>query len=704
MTLFNKYLHPANFAFAHRCDGETLMVGNRVVQLRVAHGQGIHHLEVVDARLWPNDHRCEALLMPAAELNEPALPGGLMLSADAGMQLHDERPAPLLAAADGEWFGLCGRRWIFRFALQADMQFYGLGEKHVAFQRPRRAYQFRNSDVWADHPLSRVAEGDYDPDYLSVPYLIIKQRDTYIGLLVDAAYPAQITLGATAGEAMPPGPRRDAPPAIILGASGGRPSLYILYGPSLAALTRRFQRLVGTTPLPPLWALGYHQCRWGYRGHDDLVALAEQFRRHRFPVDALWLDIDYMDAYRVFTFHPDHLPRPLETTTALARSGLRVVPIIDPGIKAEPGYTVYDSGQAQEVFCRNPQGQAFTGMAWPGQVVFPDFSLPATGPWWGNEVNKLLAAGFEGFWLDMNEPSTGPVDDRDMLFQQGQAPHDAYHNSYGRLMARATRQAMLAAYPDRRPFLLSRAGCTGSQRYCAHWTGDNYSNYNHLRRAIGKSVNLALSGIPFNGPDVGGFGGDCDEKLLVAWFKAGFLFPFFRNHTMRDSRAQEPWAYSAEALATMRHYVRLRYRLLPYLYNLFIDQEERGEAILRPLFYDFDDTRAIAFGAIDDQFMVGPAILQAPFVQEKRLSREVALPPCRWYRADTGTWVSGDRHLRVRRNAGSTPLFLRQGSIVPFQMSACTDNQSDLNRIGLLCCLSPGFRGQARYRYRTDDG
>ncbi|MDT8288034.1 MAG: glycoside hydrolase family 31 protein, partial [Elusimicrobiales bacterium] len=361
--------------------------------------------------------------------------------------------------------------------------------------------------------------------------------------------------------------------------------------------------------------------------------------------------------------------------------GLRVVPILDPGIKRERGYPVFDSGLAEGVFCRNTAGSLFTGMVWPGRTVFPDFMRPAARKWWAGHARRFFDLGFEGAWLDMNDPSTGTIDCRDMRFDRGRRPHAAGHNTYALLMARATRQGLLEAHPGRRPFLLSRSGSTGSQRFCAHWSGDNFSTYRHLRRSIGKALNLALSGIAFNGADVGGFGGDCSEALLIDWFKAAFLMPFFRNHTMRGSRAQEPWAYSRKALAILRRFVRLRYTLMPYLYNLFIDHEERGEAILRPLFHDFPDTAALPLGRVDDQFMVGPAIMQAPFVHARGGWREVVLPESRWLRADNGKWVKGARRIRVRRQPQATPLFVRDGSLVPFQPGRRTSNRKDLNRI-----------------------
>jgi alpha-glucosidase len=703
-TSFTKYPHPANFAFADRYDRGTLRVAGRALHATATDvGKGIHRIQVAHGRLWPENKEGSRHLTRATGGN-----GGhgtrLELSEAAGLRLSTARGKVLLEADAGGWFGLSGRRWLFRFRQQPDMQFYGLGEKHTSFERSGRSYWFWNSDAWADHSFERVRDGDYDPDYISIPYLVIKQRNAYIGLLLDSVYPSWIALGAHAAAAGAFGALRETAAEIVLGGTGGAPSLTILQAPSLAALTRRFQRLTGTAPLPPLWSLGYHQSRWGYRSAADLVELADRFEQHRFPADGLWLDIDYMDGYRVFTIDPHALPRPAATIAALRQRGFRVVPILDPGVKQEAGYRIFDDGRARDVFCRNTAGGLFTGLVWPGRTVFPDFVRSGVRRWWAGHARRFFALGFEGAWLDMNDPSTGDVDARDMRFDRGRLPHAAGRNAYALLMARATRDGLRAAHPDRRPFLLSRSGSTGAQRYCAHWTGDNFSTYGHLRRSIGKALNLALSGLAFNGADVGGFGGDCSEALAVDWFKAAFLMPFLRNHTMRGSRPQEPWAYSRRALAIIRRFVRLRYTLLPYLYNLFCDHAERGEAILRPLFYDFPDTADLPLGGIDDQFMVGPALMQAPFVEEDGPMRDVVLPEVRWLRADTGQWQPGGQRLRVRRQVETTPLFVRDGSLVSFQPGRRITNRTDLNHIGLLCCLSPGFDGQARCVHNADDG
>ncbi|MCF8050961.1 MAG: hypothetical protein K9L59_06965 [Desulfobacterales bacterium] len=702
MYLFTKYFHPANFVFADRLRRGRIFSGKKGFDIRIeTAAPGVYHVEITNPSVWPEDFRIEPPTPAEARDGSPEPETDLTVTAGAGMALTLGKGRKLLCAQDGRWFGTCERAWLFRFEQQPDMEFYGLGEKHTPFERSGRAYRFWNVDAWADHPIERIEHGDYDPDYISIPYLIVKRRNTYAGLLADCPGAAMVSISDPAHFK---DRHRQGPSEVLIGAEDGIPSLYCIVGPSLAALTRKLQRMTGVTPLPPLWALGFHQSRWGYRGDNELFALAEKFEAYRFPADGLWLDIDYMDGYRVFTFDAEHLPRPSETAAALGSRGFRVVPILDPGVKKEKGYGVYESGSEADVFCRTGAGTEFIGEVWPGLTVFPDFSLPEARSWWADHARIFFEAGFSGAWLDMNDPSTGSVDPTSMRFGRGRYDHQAFRNQYALLMAKATLEGYAAARPGRRPFLLSRSGCTGAQKYAAHWTGDNYSNYGHLHRSIGKSLNLALSGMPFNGPDVGGFGGDCTEALLVDWIKAAFLFPFLRNHTMRASRPQEPWAYSKTALSIIRHFVRLRYAFLPYLYNLFAEQEESGEAILRPLFYDFSDTDALALGRIDDQYLVGPFIMQAPFVEEKQLQRQVVLPDGRWLCGIDGSWLSGGRRTTASRTAASTPVFFREGGLVPFQPGIRTDNRCDLSRIGLLCCLSLRFSGRAQMIYRCDDG
>jgi alpha-glucosidase len=492
-------------------------------------------------------------------------------------------------------------------------------------------------------------------------------------------------------------------PSLFFGAPSGAAKVWFLHGPSLPELTRRFQKLCGPTPLPPLWALGHHQCRWGYAGPGDLRTVAEGLRQHQIPNDGLWLDIDYMDGFRVFTLNEKTFRNPAKELAALTRQGQRVVAIIDPGVKAEKGYQVCEEGLAKDMFCRTPDGLPFSGYVWPGRTYFPDFSLPAVREWWAGYVEKFGRTGFAGSWNDMNDPSIGPVDPDAMLFHKGKWPHEAWHNQYALGMAMATREGFQRARPEERPFVLSRSASTGSSRYTAVWCGDNVSNWHNLRQAIPVSLNLALSGIPFNGPDVCGFAENTTPQLAMAWYQAGFLFPFFRNHTSIHTKRQEPWALGPRALKVIRRYIRLRYTLMPYLYQLFAAQEESGEAILRPLFYDFPESGSLELDRVQDQFMVGPSILQAPLLEEGKLERTVALPgPRRWFCARTGRWQRGGRSIRVRTPADQTPLYFRANSLIPCRGGEIVDNRTDLRQIEVHCFMDGS--GEAVLRYVSDDG
>ncbi|NJM10698.1 MAG: hypothetical protein HC889_01140 [Synechococcaceae cyanobacterium SM1_2_3] len=302
---------------------------------------------------------------------------------------------------------------------------------------------------------------------------------------------------------------------------GGITDLYCLVGPSLAEVTRRYGQLTGHAPLPPLWALGYHQCRWGYRREAEFRDLAAQFATADIPVSALWYDIDYMDGYRLFTWNRAEFADPAALNGDLKAIGIRAVTIIDPGVKREPGYALYDSGREQAVFCQTASGRDYVGKVWPGDTVFPDFTLVTTRNWWAERLALFMRdSAIDGVWLDMNDPATGYSRIEEMRFDHGAIPHDRYHNQYAHFMAMASRQACEAINPDCRPFLLSRSACAGTQRYSAVWTGDNASNWQHLRMALPCSLNLSLSGIAFNGPDVGGFMDNTSAELLVRWLSS----------------------------------------------------------------------------------------------------------------------------------------------------------------------------------------
>ena len=698
---FHKIRHPSNFVFAHGADTGTLRfgAGRAGVTLRDL-GEDVFHVELADPGRWPLDPRL-------VRMHDDAFAGAsqhrLELSEGAGLRLLRGDGHTVLGGRDAACLGVCGSAWLLQLERDAGMRFYGQGEKVTGLEKSGQRTKFWNLDVWADHPMPVVIEGQADPQYAAIPYLLIRHGDDWVGLLVD--HPGAVFMDTGSNWFFSGHDDLQAPPSLWVGADQGVPAFYLMAGRSAASVTRRLQRLVGKTPLPPLWSLGHHQCRWGYAGPRDLERLHEAFEAHQFPCDGLWLDIDYMDRYKVFTVSPEHFQDPAAELRALADKGRRVVPILDPGVKVEAGYEVAESGLRAGIFCLNPEGQPYVGFVWPGRTWFPDFSLPEARTWWADYARRFREGGFHGAWLDMNDPSTGAAELDDMRFQHGTWDHWTYHNTYATGMAQATREGFLAAQPDERPFLVARSAAAGSSRYTAVWTGDNWSNWHHLRTAIHGSLNLALSGIPFNGPDVPGFGGHADRELALAWYKAGFLFPFLRNHALQGSAQQEPWVFGPEVLAVVRHYVRLRYKLLPYLYQLWVAQEADGSAVMRPLFHDFDDPPGLALDRVDDQFMVGPALMQAPLLHQGQAHRSVVLPGAgRWMDAGSGAFLAAGRMVHAGSDARSTPVYLREGQLLPMQPGERLNQASDLADLELHVILGEGCRESAELDYVADDG
>lgn len=700
---FRKFPHPSNFDYARDAANGAVRVGKaRLRALCDRYDGDVFRLRVSGA--WPRSPSIAGLTPPRRTAWER---GAIRADLDAHLALTLTAPdgTRLLSAPAGRAFGVSGTGSLFLFHLHENDRFYGMGEKLLGLELSGRQSKFWNTDVFADFHWKEVIEDRPDPLYASIPYLIIRRGAHWLGLLLDNPHAAFISTGASVkigGGQMDLGASER---VIAIGAENGEPDLYILVADSLAALTRKLQHLVGRTPVPPAWALGYHQCRWGYQSDRDMADLDRNFRKHRIPCDGLWIDIDYMDAFKVFTFNKKHFPRLRKTLSDLDKRGRKLIPILDPGVKQQPGYNVYDDGRAHDIFCRNPQGSEFVGQVWPGDTVFPDFSLPEGRAWWAAWVKKFAAAGIRGAWIDMNDPSTGVVQNDAMRFQRGRADHDVFHNQYALGMAIATRAGFAAAHPGKRPFVISRSGYTGMSRHSAIWTGDNVSNYHYLRLAIPCSINLALSGVPFNGPDVGGFANDTNPQLLADWQKACFLFPFCRNHSATGTRRQEPWAFDARTLDICRHYIQLRYKLRPYLYNLFIRQAEHGDAILRPLFHDFENTEALNLDRVDDQFLIGPAILQAPILDEKNRTRHVILPGTQhWWSALDAKWMRGNRRIPAAPGPKQTPLYVREGQIVPMAGGLPETNRWTPNRIEAHVFLRNTSGASAETVYTFDDG
>lgn len=608
---------------------------------------------------------------PAAEATVEEQKGGFCLRS-GGVKLEtDARSAAfrllyqdsLLVESVPAPFGACGEKSICLLSRPENAVVYGLGEKTGGLDKSCASWKMWNVDVVADFPHSYWKD-DFDPSYVSIPFFITHTQGAFYGVYLDNPFATFFHLGLNPEKTylIPPArQRKPDEPVLAFGAEEGLFEFYLIPGPTLSDVVRRFARLTGVHEMPPLWALGYQQCRWGYKSARELDEVSEKLVQAGIPAGGLWMDIDYMDGYRCFTFHPKTFTpeQRKKHFQRIENRGSKLVTIIDPGIK--PDYHVYREGDKQGVFCLTPEGEPFRGYVWPGETVFPDFALSEGRRFWAERIREHLDQGISGIWIDMNDPSCGPVSLDDLRFERGNAPHSAYHNQYGHLMAQATWEGFTLQDPDRRPFVLTRSGYTGTQKYSAIWTGDNASNETHLAMAIPMSLNLALSGVSFNGPDVGGFAFDTTEALMTLWMQAGALFPFLRNHSTIDTRHQEPYAFSKKALATIRKCIHTRAKLLPWIYNQFYFHHRDGDAVMRPLAYEFEGKE---YQRIEDQYLIGPSLMVAPFTRLQDKTRKVVLPPGWWYSLISSQWIEGGQSIEISRHPGMN-LFIRDGAILP---------------------------------------
>ncbi len=520
--------------------------------------------------------------------------------------------------------------------------------------------------------------------YQSHPWIMgVRADGTAFGLLVDTTYHAEIKLTDALIDFTTDGP---ACPVIVVDRSSPQDLLRSLAG------------LIGTMPLPPRWALGYHQCRYSYVPDSRVRQIADEFRARKIPCDVIWMDIDYMDGFRDFTFDPKKFPDPRATNDYLHGHGFHSVWMIDPGVKAEPGYRVYDSGTAADVWMKDASGQAdYHGKVWPGDCVFPDFTRPETRAWWGTLYKDFVAQGVDGVWNDMNEPAVFGVPDHtaDITARHrggGGLPAGTeaqYHNVFGMLETQATRAGIAAARPDKRPFVLSRAGYLGSQRDAATWTGDNVSKWEHLKMSIPMSINLGLSGQPMSGPDIGGFQNKATPELWAHWIAVGAFYPFCRGHSDKSTPDKEPWAFGEETEKAARTALERRYRLLPYLYTLFQESTQDGMPVMRPVF--FADPKDPALRAEEQAFLVGRDLMVIP-----KWAVDAHLP-AKWVKVQL---VDGED--TAPNDKYQPEVRLRPGSVVPLGQVVQNTGEESFAPLTLLVC--PDEEGNAEGTLYEDAG
>jgi len=532
-------------------------------------------------------------------------------------------------------------------AFGADIDLYGAGEVCGPLRRNGRLVELWNTDAWR-----------YDDEtpalYQSHPWVLALLADgSALGILADAFRSGEIELRAD---------------GLELRFEREAFDVYLVEGDGPEAVLRGLGALVGTIGMPPAWALGYHQCRWSYASAGEALAVARGLRERRIPCDAIWLDIDHMDRRRSFTWHPERFADPAGLLAELHELDFHAVAIIDPGVADAADCALAASGRAGRHFVEDRDGEAVRGRVWPGVCLFPDFTREETRAWWSERARDFMAAGLDGLWADMNEPSvfrapgrTLPPDARHRGL--GGGDHRRFHNLYGRLMAEATNAGVRAALPERRPFVLSRSNHLGGARFAAAWTGDNQATWPDLAWSIPMVLNLGLSGQPFSGPDLGGYDGDPSPELYARWMQLGAWLPFCRGHAERSSCRKEPWAFGPEVEAIVRAALERRMRLLPTLYTLFRSAALTGLPVVRPLF--FADPAAPALRAVDDAFLVGDDLLVTPVIEEGAVRRAVLLPANEggWYDYEDGTHYEPGPHV-VAAPLERCPVFARAGSVV----------------------------------------
>jgi len=449
------------------------------------------------------------------------------------------------------------------------------------------------------------------------------------------------------------------------GADGGELDYYFFYGPDPKRVIQDFTTLVGRSPLPPLFSLGYQQCRYSYYPEARVREIASEFRKRKIPADVIYLDIDYQQNNRPFTVDSQRFPNFEGMVKDLRNEGFKIVTITDLHLAKLPGYKPYDEGLRHDYFVKNPDGSVYVGKVWPGDSVFPDFTRAEVRQWWGTLYADFVKRGIRGFWNDMNEPAIFERPDKTMPLntvhsvEGRKSDHREIHNVYGMENARATYEGMLRLEPDLRPFVLTRAAFAGAERYAATWTGDNSSTWNHMRISIPELLNLGLSGYAFVGDDIGGFNGSPTPELLTRWMELGAFNPIYRNHATKGSRNREPWVDGPEHEAIRKKYIETRYRLLPYVYTSMEETSRTGIPLMRPMFLEFPSDPA--FASNDGEFMFGASLLVAPRIWEFVTAYDVALPEGDWYNYWTGEKIPGDKVIHVDPPLDTLPVYAAAG-------------------------------------------
>lgn len=531
------------------------------------------------------------------------------------------------------------------------LAYYGLGEKGGDLNKKGCYTENFNTD-------DPETDDDSITYYKTIPfYVALKEEATY-GIFFDNSFRSYFDMGKEMGD------------RIFFGAIGGQIQYYFIPGENIKEVVKNYTALTGRMEMPPLWSLGYQQCRFSYFSQEEVRELVKTFEEKDIPLDVVYLDIDYMDGFRVMTFKTPNFDDAAGLIGDLKEKGIRTITIIDPGVKVDEEYPVFKRGKEGNHFTKKLDGEMFIGAVWPGDSAFPDFSNKDCREWWKSELKKFISEhGMDGIWNDMNEPCVFNNDHKTMLetclhnSDNGVIEHKEFHNRYGFEMSRCSKEAQEELHPNERGFSMTRATYAGGQRYSSVWTGDNMSLWSQMRMSISMNANLGISGFSFVGNDVSGFGLDSSEELFIRWMEMGPFIPIFRNHSNMYTRRQEPWAFGPRAEKIAKKSIELRYELLPYIYDLYYISHKEGLPIFRPMIMEYEKDMNLL--NIREQFMLGENMIVAPVLYEGERSKTVYLPKGSWFNYFTMEKLQGGKWYKLPCELDEILVFIKEGAIIP---------------------------------------
>ena len=608
----------------------------------------------------------------------------------------------------------------FTYSLSENDIVYGLGEQIRGINKRGWQYVSWNYDNPNHHEDTRSLYGAHN-------FIIIHGAVTF-GAFFDYAGKMEFDIGYTKRSVMQ------------IHAASNNLTVYIITGESEKDIVKQFRKMVGRSYIPPFWAFGYGQSRWGYKTEEDIRTVAKQYQDAGIPLDSIYLDIDYMERYKDFTVDTERFPNLKGLATDMKEQGIHLVPIIDAGVKIEDGYDVYEEGVQNNYFCKNAEGGDFVGAVWPGRVHFPDFLQPKARDWFGKKYAVLTEQGIDGFWNDMNEPAifytedrladtcaeiekltagnmgiqeyfaftgmvaglNGNIGDYDKFYHNvdgKMVKHSEVHNLYGMNMTRSAFEALQEISPEKRTLFFSRSSYIGAHRYGGIWQGDNKSWWSHILQSMQQLPALNMAGFLFTGSDTGGFGCDTTEDLMIRWLQYSLFTPLFRNHSADGTREQELYQFSnVEAAGKM---IQIRYSLIPYLYSEFLKAALNDEMMFKPLAFDFPDDAMAE--QVEDQLLLGNELMIAPIYKQNAQGRYVYLPEemmlVRMHSSkDYTTEILPKGHHYVSVGLDELVFFIRNQKAIPFAESAKNTAKTDYNTIQLL-----GYEGSS-YELYADNG